>query len=136
MNFLYNDTITKFHEQLGVTKELIEDTFNKPDATDVIVDKAISIKNYGQYYILVVTSMADRVVRFLNAYRIYPKMLDGVDIGSMSPTDALKAFMEAYGLEIELPMLGMQKFFIERKRNVFFPGVLDIEKYVETVKAL
>jgi len=134
MRFAYSELVTRFEEPLGIRKDIVEETFNKPDATDVFADKCISIKNYGDFYMLVVFEMDGQVVRFLSAYRVYPKLLDGFDIPRMKPVDVLKEFMNRYGIPKMIPKFGEQKILIERKTNIFFPGIVDIEKYLEAVK--
>jgi hypothetical protein len=136
MHVYYNDIIDKFQEMLGTQKDLIEDTFNKPDLTDVIIDKYISIKNFGDYYILIIFDMDERAksARILYAYRIYQKMLDGTDISKMKPLEVLTEFMNRYGISKEVPGFGQQKIIIKKAPKVFFPGILDVEKYLEAVK--
>lgn len=136
MRVFYNELLNRFQELMGTPKELIEETFNKPDATDVVIDKYVSIKNFGDYYILIIFEMADEVVRFLNAYRIYPKLLDGADIAKMKPLEILTEFMNRYGVAKAIPSFGEHKIFIERRLNIFFPGILDIEKYLEALKTI
>lgn len=132
----YSKLIDSFQEHLGTPKHLIEETFNKPDATDIVKDRCISIKRFGEFYILIIFEMGDKDVRFLNAYRIYPKLLDGTDISKMKPIDILKEFMNRFGVAKEIPGFGEQKIFIDKKVNVFFFGILDIEKYLEAVNVV
>ena len=134
MQIIYSELITRFQEPLGVSKDLIEETFNKPDATDVVSNRFISIKNFGDYYILIIFDADDKIVRFLHAYRIYQKMLDGAEIGRMKPIDVLKEFMNLYGITKNIEGHGEHRILIERKLNIFFPGILDIGKYLEAVK--
>jgi hypothetical protein len=138
MHVYYNELITKFQDTLGTQKELIEDTFNRPDLTDVIIDKYISIKNFGDYYMLIIFDMDERTksARILYAYRIYQKMLDGSDISKMKPLDVLIVFMNRYGISKEIPGFGEQKILIKKAPKVFFPGILDVEKYLEDVKKI
>jgi hypothetical protein len=136
MQFSYSDLITKFQEILGVSKYLIEEAFNKPDMTDVVSNKCISIKNFGEFHILIIFEMDGQIVRFLNAYRIYPKLLDGIDISKMKPLDVLKEFMNRYGITKTIPGFGEHKILIERKHNIFFPGIIEIEKYLEAIKSV
>jgi hypothetical protein len=133
MHFAYSSLITNFQESLGLSKDIIEETFNKPDLTDVIMNRCISIKNFVDYFIIIIFEMDGQTVRFLSAYRIYPKLLDGIDISKMKPVDVLKEFMERYGMSKAILRFGERKFFIE-KGVAFFPGILDIEKYLEAVK--
>src|SRR4030043_1445974 len=115
MRVYYNELVEKFHETLGTPKELIEDTFNKPDLTDVIIDKYISIKNFGDYYMLIIFDMDERAksARILYAYRIYQKMLDGIEISRMKPLEVLTEFMNKYGIAKEVPGFGQQKIIIK-----------------------
>ena len=136
MMFSYSELIDKFQDLLGTPKPLIEETFNKPDATDIVKDKMISIKRYGDFYILIVFEMDDKIVRFLSAYRIYPKLLDGADISKLKPLDILKEFMNRYGVSKGTSGLGEHKIFIDKSVNVYFLGILDIEKYQEALKAV
>lgn len=134
MQFVYSELVTRFQDVLGTPKLLVEETFNKPDATDVAINKCVSIKNFGEFYALVIFEMDGQVVRFMNAYRIYPQLFNGTDISRMKPTDILKEFMNTYGISKTIPGVGECKFFVDRKMNIFFPGILDIEKYLEAVK--
>jgi len=134
MQIIYSELIARFQEPLGVSKDLIEETFNKPDATDVVSNRFVSIKNFGDYYILIIFDADDKIVRFLYAYRIYQKMLDGTEIGKMKPIDVLKEFMNLYGITKNIEGHGEHRILIERKSNIFFPGILDIEKYLEAVR--
>lgn len=136
MRFSFSELLNRFQELMGTPKELIEETFNKPDATDTAVGKYISLKNFGNYSILIIFEMENESVRFLNAYRIYPKLLEGLDISKMKPLDILTEFMNRYGIAKDVPGFGEHKIFIERNHKIFFPGILDIEKYLETLKSI
>jgi hypothetical protein len=133
MEFLYSGLIANFMDILGTPKHAIDETFNKPDASDILTDKGVSMKDFGDHWMLIVFHLDDQDVRFMNAYRVYPKLLPGVDFKKPKPIEVLKAFMEKYGMEKEVPGHGPIKFFVERGSNVFFPGILDIEKYVAEV---
>lgn len=134
MRFLYSELITKFQDVLETPKELIEETFNKPDNTDVITGKYVSMKYFSDFLFIVIFEIDEinESAKFLNAYKIYPKLLDGINISKMKPLDILKEFMNRYGKA--MPKFGSQKFMVERSKNIFFPGVLDIEKYLEAMK--
>lgn len=134
MQVLYSELINRFQDLLGIQKNLIEETFNKPDATDVVLDKYISVKNFGSYCILIIFEMGDQTLKFLNAHRIYPKLLNGNDVSKMKPLDLLLEFMNIYGISRTVPGFGEHKVFVERKMKIFFPGILDIEKYMEALK--
>jgi len=134
MRFFYSELINRFQELLGTPKELIEETFNKPDATDIVINRCISVKNFGDYHLLIIFEMDDQIVRFLSAYRIYPQLLDGVGIANMKPLEILTGFMNKYGMSKTIPGFGEHKIFIERKSKIFFPGILDIEKYLADIK--
>lgn len=136
MQINYSELIEKFQEQLGTPKDLILETFNKPDSSEVVKTKYISIKNFGDFYILIVFEMDDKVVRFLNAYRIYTKLLDGANISKMKPLAVLTEFMNRYGIDKDIPRFGKHKIFIEKSMNIFFLGILDIDKYLEAVKKI
>lgn len=136
MMFSYSEIIERFKDVLGTPKELIEETFNKPDATDVVKIIYISIKKFYDSYTLITFEMDDKIVRFLNAYKIYPKLLDGMDISKTKPVDVLREFMNRYGVSKDVPGLGEQKFLIDRKSNIYFFGVLDIDKYQEAAKSV
>ena len=136
MRFSYDEVIDRFQEVLGTPKMLIEETYNKPDNTDIVVNRYISIKNFGDFYILVIFEMDGLVVRFLRAYRILPKLLDGMNIAKSKPLDVLTAFMEKYGVPKEIPQFGEHKIFVERSMKLFFPGVLDIDKYLADLKTI
>jgi hypothetical protein len=134
MRFSYDEIITRFQDTLETPKMLIEETFNKPDATDIVVNRYISIKNFGDFHMLIIFEMDGLIVRFLRAYRIHPKLLDGFNINKMKPIDVLTEFMNKYGIAKEIPQFGEHKILIERKMKIFFLGVLDIEKYLADLK--
>jgi len=134
MQFLYAELVSRFQEVLGTPKELIEETYNKPDATDVARNKYISVKNFGEFYILIVFETYDNYVRFLNAYRIYPKLMDGADMSRMKPIEVLKEFMDRYGVAKTIPGFGERNILLEKNTDVFFLGVLNVEKYLEAIK--
>jgi len=157
MNFSYSELIEKFKDVLGTPKELMEETFNKPDAVDIVKNRYVSIKKFrnlsgdfdGDFYIITISESYDTSVRFLNAYRIYPNMLndvvqndDGVNvdtteiskISEMRPLDVLKGFMNRYGLAKAIPGFGERRIFVEKNVDVFFFGILDIEKYLRDVR--
>ena len=113
MRFSYDEMINKFQDTLGTPKVMIEETFNKPDATDIVINKYISIKNFGDCFMLIVFEMDGLIARFLRAYKIYPKLLDGMNIAKMKPIDVLTEFMNKYGIAKEIPGFGEQKVFIE-----------------------
>ena len=136
MQFYYSDIITRFQDVLGTQKVIVEETYNKPDATDIVISKMISVKNFGDFYSLVIFEMEGLSVRFLNAYRIYPKLLDGTDISKMKPLEMLTEFMNRYGISRPIQGFGEQKIFVDRKLKIFFPGILDIDKYLEEVKSI
>jgi hypothetical protein len=136
MNFSYSEVIQKFQDQLGTPKELIEETFNKSDATDIVSDRCVAIKRFGDFYILVTYGMDGNYVRFLNAYRIYPELLEGIDIRKLRPVQVLKEFMNRYGISKAVPGFGEVKVFIEKTVKVMFLGILDIDKYVESVRKI
>jgi hypothetical protein len=133
MQFQYSQLIDKFQEALGTQKELINEVFNKPDATDVVSNKYISIKNFGDFYLLIIFEVDDQIARFFYAYRIYQKLLD-VNIGKMKPIEMLTEFMNKYGVSKTIPGVGEHKIMIENKLSVFFPGILNVEKYLEDLK--
>ncbi len=134
MKIVYNELIERFQEALGVSKHLIEETFNKPDATDVIANRFVSVKNFGDFCIIIVFDLDDKTVRFLYAYRIYPRLLDGIDISKTRPVGILKEFMDRYGESRSIPGCGEQKFLIDKRLGIFFLGIVNIEKYMEAVK--
>jgi len=134
MQFYYSDIITRFQDVLGIQKVIVEETFNKPDATDIVVNKMISVKSFGDFYLLIIFEMDGQIVRFLNAYRIYPRLLGGADISKMKPLQMLTEFMNRYGISKPIQGFGEQKIFVDRKLKIFFPGILDINKYLEAIK--
>lgn len=133
MLILYSELVNKFQDKLGTPKELIIETFNKPDATDVVKNKYISIKKFDEFYILIIFETIGNDVKILNAYHINSKLLDGVDISKMRPLDALKEFMNRYGMIKSVPGIGDHKIFVEKNTNVYFLGILDIDKYLEAM---
>ncbi|MEM5836597.1 MAG: hypothetical protein QW451_00905 [Candidatus Aenigmatarchaeota archaeon] len=136
MQIIFSELIERFQNLLGTPKELILETFNKPDATDFVFDKCVSIKNFGDFYILIIFEMNDEIVRFSCAYRIYPKLLNGFDLKEKRPLEILEAFMEEFGVSKFLPGFGEYKFLIDRKAKVFFSGILDLEKYLKALERL
>lgn len=136
MKFFYNDLTNKLLEVMGIPKWFVEETFNKPDATDIVSSKCISIKNFGECYMLVIFEIDDVTVRFLSAYKIFSKLLDGVNITKTKPVDVLRELMNRYGITWNVPKFGEHKILIEKSQNVFFPGILDIEKYMEAAKSV
>jgi len=136
MQFVYSELITRFKDLLGTQKELVEETFNKPDATDIVMNRCVSIRKFGDFHLLIVFEMNGQVVRFLSAYRVYPKLMNGMDIGKMKPIEVLTEFMNRYGVSKQIPGLGERKILFERAMRVFFPGILDIEKYLGALKNL
>lgn len=132
----YSELINRFGEALGITREMIQETFNKPDATEIVMNRYVSVKMFGDMYILIVYEMSNAAVRFLNAYRIYPKLLEGVEIYGMKPLGILKEFMDRYGMGKEIPGFGEKKFFVDRTSCISFFGILDIEKYMEAVNGI
>lgn len=136
MQVIYSELINMFQDLLGTPKELILETFNKPDATDIAVNRCISIKKFDDFYLLIIFEMNDEIVRFISAYRIYPKLLNGVDISKMKPLEILTEFMNMYGVSRPIPGHGEQKIFIDKSLKIFFPGILDIEKYMEALKSI
>jgi hypothetical protein len=44
--------------------------------------------------------------------------------------------MNKFGLAKNFPIYGECKFLIDKKSKFFFPGILDIVKYLETLKSL
>jgi hypothetical protein len=136
MQIVFSELIERFANLLGTPKDLILETFNKPDATDFVLNKCISIKNFGNFYFLIIFEMDNELVRFSNAYRIYPQLLNGSDLGKMKPVEILEEFMNKFGIVKNLPIYGECKFLIDKKSKFFFPGILDIEKYLEALKSL
>jgi hypothetical protein len=136
MQFLYSGLIANFMDVLGTPKHAIDETFNKPDSSDITMNTGISIKDFGGYCILIVFQLDDQNVRFMNAYRLYPQLLLGIDFRKTKPLKVLKAFMEKYGIEKEFPGHGPCRFLIERGSNIFFTGILDIDKYLADVEKL
>jgi hypothetical protein len=136
MKIIYSELIEKFQDILGTPKELIEETLNKPNNTDIVMNRYISVKNFGDFYILIIFDMEDKSVKLLNAYRIYSKLLDGNDISKMKPFEVLTEFMNRYGVSRNIPGLGEHKIFIEKQSKIFFQGILDIDKYLEALKSI
>ncbi|MFH0836631.1 MAG: hypothetical protein V1870_00720 [Candidatus Aenigmatarchaeota archaeon] len=136
MKILYSEVIEKFQDVLNTPKELIDDAFNKPDATDIVSNRYVSFRNFSDFYMIVVFEMDDikKTVKILNAYTIYPKMMDGLDVAQMKPVKMLEEFMKIYGIDKNIPGFGPQKFLVNKERGVCFLGILDLEKYSETVK--
>jgi hypothetical protein len=140
MMFRYNDLIEKFADSLGTPKYIIEETFAKPDRTDVAIDKYISVKDFGEYSILIIFDTSGNDVNFLRAFRIYHRMLDGASDPNvrrkMKPLEMLTMFMEKYGICKAVPGHGEKKILIDKPMNIFFPGILDIEKYLKDADAI
>jgi hypothetical protein len=138
--FRYNELIERFADALGTPKAMIEDTFAKPDRTDVAIDKYVSVKEYGDYSMLIIFDTSGNDVNFLRAFRIYHRMLDGLMDSSvrkrLKPIDVLTMFMEKYGICKAIPGQGERKILIDKPMNIFFPGILDIVKYQKDVDVI
>jgi hypothetical protein len=131
--FAYSEFINRFHDMLGVEKPEIEEVFNKPDVTDIIGGNFVSVKRYEHYAVLITFHESGDFIRFASAYKILPKLFDK-DIMKMKPSELLFTLMEKYGRETDMPGIGRCKIFIDVSRKIFFPGVLEIEKYLDDVK--
>jgi hypothetical protein len=132
MQILWSKTINQFAPIFNLTKEQIEDTYNKPDKTDIIGGNYITIKFYGSYAVLVTFTMKMDHVNFMNAYKIFPDMLK-VDVEKASALEILKDFMEGYGMLVDLPGVGKVKTYFNESKKEFFQGILDVEKYMQAV---
>jgi len=130
MQISWSKTINQFAPVFGLTKEQIEDTYNKPDKTDIIGGNYITVKFYGGYAVLVTFTMQMDHANFMNAYKIFPDMLT-VDVDKASAVDILKNFMENYGMLVDVPGIGKVKTHFNESRKEFFQGILDIEKYIQ-----
>ncbi len=134
MMLSYSELIERFQDVLGTPKPLIEETYNKPDVTDIVMGRYISTRKFGDFHMLIVFQMDGRVVKFTNAYRIYPQLIHNIDVDALKPVDVLKEFMNIYGIDKDIPGFGKKKFFVEKNARDIFLGILDIEKYVEAMK--
>ena len=132
MQFAFSEVISKFSNDLGVNKLEIVETFNKPDSSQIIGGTIISVKNFGPFHLLVTFEMDGLLVRFMNAYKIFPKLIEN-DIKKSKPLDILSEFMDKFGLEKDIPGVGKKKIFVDVQRKTFFQGILDIEKYNSAV---
>jgi len=135
MQFAFSEIINKFSDILGVTKFEIVETFNKPDSSSILGGTIISMKNFGNYYVLITFEMDANVVRFMSSFKVYPQLLDR-DIKKMNAEDVMFEFMEKFGIEKEIPGVGMKKIYSDPQRKMFFQGILDIDKYTNAVKQL
>jgi hypothetical protein len=133
MRFKYNELVEKFAGMLGTPKDMIEDTFAKPDKTDVAIDKYISAKSYGGFSIIIIFDTEGNDVHFLRAYRIYNGMIEGgqAAMAKMKPLELLTKFMQSYGIPREIPGRGEHRILIDKPMNIFFSGVLDIDRYLK-----
>jgi len=136
MEFLYSGLIANYMDVMGTPKHAIDETFNKPDASDVLTDKGVSMRDFGDFWMLVVFQLDDQNVRFMNAYRIYPQMLPGVDLRKPKPIEVLSALMDKYGIEKEIAGYGPRKLLIEKGSKIFFPGILDIDRYLADMQKI
>ncbi len=132
----YSELIDRFGESLGTPKELIRATFNKPDAAENVMGRFIAVKEFSEFYMLVIYEVDGLTVRFLNAYRIYPQLLRGFVVHGSRPSDILREFMKNYGVVKGVQGMGNYRFLVDRKNNVLFLGILDVEKYMNDVNAL
>lgn len=135
MQFAFSEIINRFSDALGVTKFEIVETFNKPDSSSILGGTNISMKNFGNFHVLITFQMDNDIVRFMNAYRIYPQLFQK-DLRKMKADAVLFEFMEAFGIEKEIPGIGKKKIFADPQRKAFFQGILDIDKYSNAVKQL
>jgi len=129
MQIAWSKMIEQFAPQFGISKLQIEDAFNKPDSTYTIGGNYISIKYYNGYGLLVTFFMQGNKVHFMNAYKIFPDMIR-VKIDGASALEILVDFMDGFGMDVEIPGVGMGKTHVNEGTHSFFQGILDIEKYV------
>ena len=135
MQFAFSEIINRFSDALNVTKFEILETFNKPDSSTVLGGTNISIKNFNNFHVLVTFQMDNDLVRFMNAYKIYPQLLQK-DLKRMKADAVLFEFMETFGVEKDIPGVGMKKIYADPQRRTFFQGILDIDKYSNAIKVL
>jgi|SRR3989344_1119431 len=135
MQFAFSQIIDRFSNALGVSKFEIAETFNKPDKSSILGGTTISLKNFGNSYVLITFGIDGQIVRFENAFKIYPQLLDK-EIRKMKAEEVMFEFMEKFGIEKDIPGIGKKKIFADPQRKAFFQGILDIDKYSNAVKQL
>ncbi len=133
MQATFSKVINQFHEIFGISKSEIEEVFYKPDITDIMGGTYTSVKHVDGFSILITFEMTGNVVKIMNAYKIFPKMIEK-NILKMKAGEILFEFMEKYGTEADIPNIGKHKIFFDPKRRLFFQGILDVEKYMKAVK--
>jgi hypothetical protein len=131
MQIVWSKMIEKFAPQFGLTKEQIEDAYNKPDKTSILGGNYITVKFYGGYAILVTFTMQMDHANFMNAYKIFPDMIN-VDVDKSEAIDVLTDFMGNYGMLVEVPGVGKVKTHFNEIKKEFFQGILDMEKYLQS----
>jgi hypothetical protein len=130
MQTVWSKTIEQFCPQFKLTKEQIEDAFNKPDKTESVGGTYVTVKFYSGYAVAVTFFMQGNKTHFMNAYRIFPDMLT-VDVDKAGALEILQNFMENYGMLVDVPGVGKVKTHVDLAAKKFFQGILDVEKYMQ-----
>jgi hypothetical protein len=129
MQIQWSKTIEQFAPKFGISKEQIEDAFNKPDSTEGVSGNFITVKFYNGYMILITFYMQGNKTFFMNAYKIFPDMLK-TDLNKAKPLEILTDFMNNFGMDVDVPGVGKVKTYVNEVTHDFFQGILDVEKYL------
>lgn len=129
MQIVWSKMIEQFAPKFGLTKEQIEDAYNKPDKSDVFGGIYATVKFYQGYAVLITFFYEADKIHFMNAYKVFPDMVK-VDVNKAGALEILKDFMENYGMEVEVPGVGKVKMHIDEQGKKMYQGILDIEKYM------
>ena len=133
MQIVWSKIIEEFGPKFGLSKEQIEDTFNKPDKTESNGGIYVTIKYYTGYAVILTFFYENNKAHFMNCYKVFPDMLT-VDVDKVTSTAILQDFMERFGMETDVPGIGRVKTHLDEVNHKFFQGILDIEKYMEVAK--
>ena len=134
MQVTFSKVINEFHQTFNLDKSEIEEVFYKPDTTDIMGGTYVSAKHVDGFSILITFEMSGNNVKIMNAYKIFPKMLEK-NIFKMKAGEILFEFMNKYGTDVDIPNVGKHKIFFDHKKRLFFQGILDIDKYMKDMKS-
>ena len=129
MQIVWSKMIEKFAPQFGIPKAQIEDTFNKPDKSEVFGGVYTSVKFYQGYAMLITFFYESEKVHFMNAYKVFPDMVK-IDLDRANAIEILQDFMDGYGMEVDVPGVGKVKTHIDDQGRKMYQGILDVEKYM------
>ena len=129
MQIVWSKVIEEFAPKFGLSKPQIEDTFNKPDKSEVNGGIYVTVKYYTGYAVILTFYYEDNKAHFMNCYKVFPDMLT-VDVDKVGSTEILMDFMDRFGMESDVPGVGKVKTHLDPVNHKFYQGILDIEKYM------